>query len=78
MKYRIRYNQTAGQPGRGSVDHKWRVFDETGKEWICKAVIINVHSWTEMDKNGHDWNVACISSRMEVDKIHSIITLDKI
>jgi hypothetical protein len=78
MKYRIRYNQTAGQPGRGSVDHKWRVFDETGKEWICKAVIINVQSWTEMDKNGHDWNVACISSRMEVDKIHSIITLDKI
>jgi len=78
MKYRIRFNQTAGQPGRGYVDHKWRVFDENNKEWICKTVNINVRSWTEMDKNGHDWNVACISSRMEVDKIHSIITLDKI
>jgi hypothetical protein len=78
MKYRIRFNQTAGQPGRGSVDHKWRVFDQTGKEWICKAVNIKGESWTEIDPNGHDWNIACVSLSMKIDKISSTIMLDKI
>jgi hypothetical protein len=76
--YRIRYNQTAGQPGRGSVDHKWRVFDQDGKEWICKSVQINVRSWTDVDRNGHDYNIVCWAGSMEIDKINSIITLDKI
>jgi hypothetical protein len=56
MKYRIRYNKTAGQTGRGSVDHKWRVFDENNKEIICKGVKIQSVAWTEMDPNGVDWN----------------------
>jgi hypothetical protein len=59
MKYRIRYNKNAGEPGRGTVDHKWRVFDETNKEYICKIVVIRPSSWTEIDPNNHDWNIAC-------------------
>jgi hypothetical protein len=55
-KFRIRYNKTAGQPGRGTVDHKWRVFDETGKEWLCKNVRIQTVAWTAIDDNGVDWN----------------------
>ena len=54
MRYRIRYNKTAGQPGRGTIDHKWRVFDETGKEWLCKAVRLQAAAWTEIDPNGVD------------------------
>jgi hypothetical protein len=77
MKYRIRYNQTAGQPGRGSVDHKWRVFDETGKEFLCKAVVINTRSWTEIDPNGHDWNLVC-DAEMQIDRKKSTIFLDRI
>jgi len=56
MKFKIRFNKTAGQPGRGTVDHKWRVFDETGKEWLCKNVRIQTVAWTAIDDNGVDWN----------------------
>lgn len=77
MKYRIRFNQTAGQPGRGSVDHKWRVFDENNKEWICKGVFIDANSRTEIDPNGHDWNIVC-EATMHINKDTSMITLDRI
>jgi hypothetical protein len=72
MKFRIRYNQSAGQPGRGSIDHKWRIFDENDKEYICKEVIIHCSSWTEKDPNGNNWNMVCIG-RMEIDKEISTI-----
>ena len=26
-KYHIRFNKSRGQPGRGSMDHVWRVFE---------------------------------------------------
>ena len=73
MKYRIRYNKAAGTKMMGTVDHKWRVFDEN-KQYICKNVIIHCSSWTEQDPNGHDWNIACIG-RMEIDKENSIISI---
>jgi len=57
MKYRIRYNKNAGQAGRGTLDHKWRVFDENGKEYLCKRVVIEVMCWTKVDPNGVDWNI---------------------
>lgn len=41
--FQIRYNQTRGQPGRGTVDHVWRVFED-GKEYLTKNVEINVPS----------------------------------
>ena len=74
MKYRIRYNKTAGQEGRGTVDHKWRVFDETGKEWVCKAVRIQTIAYTEIDPNGVDWNM-CAEGKMIVEKTTSSIVI---
>lgn len=56
MKYAIRFNKTRGQPGRGSVDHVWRVFED-GKEYLFKNVQINVPSHSEQD--GGDWNIVC-------------------
>jgi hypothetical protein len=35
------------------------VFDENNKEYICKIVVIRPSSWTEIDPNNHDWNIAC-------------------
>ena len=55
-KYLIRFNKSRGQPGRGSMEHVWRVF-ENGREFITKNVQINVPSWSEPD--GPDWNIAC-------------------
>lgn len=55
-KYLIRFNKTRGQPGRGSEDHVWRVF-ENGRELLVKHVRIQVPSWSEAD--GPDWNIAC-------------------
>jgi len=55
-EYVIRYNQTRGQPGRGTVDHVWRVFED-GKEYLTKNVEINVPCRGE--KTGNDWSVVC-------------------
>lgn len=55
-KYLIRFNKTRGQPGRGSMDHVWRVF-ENDTEYLAKHVKINVPSYSETD--GKDWNIAC-------------------
>jgi len=65
-KYRIRFNKTRGQDGRGTIDHVWRVFDGD-KEYLVKQFIINVSSKSEIDLNGIDWNVVC----------YGILTLDR-
>jgi hypothetical protein len=54
--FHIRYNQTRGKPGRGTVDHVWRVFED-GKEYLVKNVIINVPSYGA--KTGQDWSMCC-------------------
>ena len=54
--YLIRFNKNRGQPGRGSEEHVWRVF-ENGKETLAKHVRIQVPSWSEA--SGPDWNIAC-------------------
>jgi hypothetical protein len=74
VKYRIRYNKSAGQEGRGTIDHKWRVFDETGKEWLCKSVVMKSLVRSEVDANGHDWNMTCMGT-MKIDKDTSTITI---
>lgn len=53
----IRFNKTRGQPGRGTADHVWRVFED-GKEYLVKHVKINVPSQSEVSP-GPDWNIAC-------------------
>ena len=57
-KYRIRFNKSRGQEGRGTVDHVWRVFDGN-KEYLVKHFKLNVPSQSEIEANGTDWNVVC-------------------
>lgn len=56
-KYLIRFNKSRGQPGRGSEEHAWRIF-ENGKEHLVRHVSIQTLSWSETD--GVDWNIACV------------------
>ena len=71
MKYAIRFNKTRGQPGRGSLDHVWRVFED-GKEYLFKHVKINVPSYSE--RAGEDWNIVC-QGVMVIDRSTSTATI---
>ena len=62
-KYHIRFNKSRGQPGRGSEEHVWRVF-ENGIEHLAKDIMVNVPSWGEAD--GPDWNIACKGYMLKV------------
>lgn len=55
-QFQIRYNQTRGQPGRGTMDHVWRVFED-GKEYLTKNVEINVPC--RGLKTGADYSMVC-------------------
>jgi hypothetical protein len=57
-KYSIRFNQTRGQPGCGTPDHVWRVF-ENSKEYLFKHFVLNVPSTSERDSISENWNVTC-------------------
>lgn len=63
-KYLVRYNKSRGQPGRGTIDHVWRVF-ENDQEYLFKHVKINVPCWDETD--GNDWSLAC-HGHMVIDR----------
>ena len=67
MKYLIRYNKTKGQPGRGTMEHVWRVFegDNAEKEYLFKHFVLNVRSASE--RTGEDWNISC----------HGVLVIDK-
>ena len=68
-KYLIRFNKSRGQPGRGTLEHVWRVF-EGNKEYLVKHFKIEapVHDEISGDGNGHDdWNMCC----------HGYLTLDR-
>jgi len=58
MKYLIRFNKSRGQPGRGTMDHVWRVF-ENDKEYLVKHLDIAVPVKSEKDSNGVDYNIVC-------------------
>jgi len=58
MIYRIRFNKTRGQEGRGTMDHVWRVF-EGKKEYLVKHLDITVPVKSEKDSNGADYNIVC-------------------
>lgn len=64
--YRIRFNKTRGQEGRGSRDHVWRVF-EGDKEYLFKHLQINVPLVDEKEPNSEDWNIAC-DGILSIDK----------
>jgi hypothetical protein len=65
-KYRIRFNKSRGQEGRGTYDHVWRVF-ENDKEYLVKNFKLNVTSESEKEINSEDWNVIC----------YGVMTLDR-
>jgi hypothetical protein len=67
----IRFNKTRGEPGRGSPDHVWRVFDGP-KEYLTKNVRINVPSWGE--RTGEDWSICC-NGVISIDRNSSTITI---
>ena len=64
-KYLIRFNKSRGQPGRGTMDHVWRVF-ENDKEYLFKHFKLEVPAESEMSA-GPDWNIAC----------HGYMTIDR-
>jgi len=72
-KYRIRFNKTRGTPGRGSVDHVWRVFEDS-KEYLVKNVTINVPSFGE--REGDDWNIVCYGI-LDIDRVNSVAIINK-
>lgn len=74
MKYRVRFNKSRGQPGRGTPEHVWRVFDETGKEWLCKHVQLLAPSRSEREANSEDWNMVC-EGNMLIDRDTSTIKI---
>lgn len=74
-KYRIRFNKTRGQEGRGSVDHVWRVF-ENDKEFLFKNFQINVPSQSGKEANSDDWNVVCYGL-MTIDRETSTAIINK-
>jgi len=66
-KYRIRFNKRRGQPGRGTADHVWRVFEGNHKEYLFKNLDISVPVKSEKDINGDDYNIFCYGV-LQIDK----------
>jgi len=69
--YHIRYNQSRGQPNRGTFDHVWRVF-ENEKEFLCKNIKIEVPSYGA--QTGQDFSICC-EGKMFIDKETSTIII---
>ena len=69
----VRFNKSRGQPGRGTLDHVWRIFDGP-KEYIVKNVRINVPSWGE--KTGEDWSICC-EGKLIIDKETSTVIIEE-
>ena len=68
-QYAIRFNKTRGEPGRGTIDHAWRVF-ENGKEFLFKNLDIQVPVKSAKDKNNQDYNIVC-EGIMTIDRATS-------
>lgn len=64
--YKIRFNKTRGQIGRGTIDHVWRVF-ENEKEFLFKNLDIAVPVKSKKDENGVDYNIVCYGY-LEIDR----------
>ena len=75
MKYRIRFNKTRGQEGRGSIDHVWRVF-ESDKEYLFKNLDIRVPVKSEKELTSEDWNIVC-EGKLSIDRETSTAIIDK-
>lgn len=74
-KYRIRFNKSRGQPGRGTIDHVWRVF-EGSKEYLFKHINITVPVRSEKEELSEDWNIVCMGY-LTIDKENSIANISE-
>ena len=72
-KYRIRFNKSRGQPGRGTADHVWRVF-EGDKEYLFKHLNITVPVKSEKEEQSEDWNIVC-NGYLTIDRQNSIANI---
>ena len=63
-KYLIRFNKSRGQPGRGTEEHTWRVF-ENGKEYLFKH--LNITAPVTDEQTGEDFNICCYG-HLTIDK----------
>ena len=64
VHYLIRYNKSRGMPGRGTMQHVWRLF-EGDKEYLVKHLSIQVPCH---DEQAHgEWNIAC-DGTLELDR----------
>ena len=74
MRFRIRFNKSRGQPGRGTVDHVWRVFAGE-KEYLAKQIVLKTICHSEKEEKSEDWNIVC-EGDMTIDRETSTITID--
>ena len=65
-KYRIRFNKSRGSPGRGTMDHVWRVF-EGEREYLFKQLDIHVPVKSEKEADGEDYNIVCFGV-LDIDR----------
>lgn len=72
-KYRIRFNKTRGQAGRGTMEHVWRVF-EGDKEFLFKHIDIRVPVRSEKEAGSEDWNIVCVGY-LHIDRETSTATV---
>lgn len=72
----IRFNKSRGQPGRGSLEHVWRVFVD-GQEYLFKNIKINVPSNSEKEFASEDWNIVC-TGVLVIDRETSTAIIEKI
>lgn len=73
MKIRIRFNKSRGQPGRGTMEHVWRVF-AGDTEYLAKHVVINVPCRSEKECCSEDWNMVC-DGQLQIDRQTATITV---
>jgi hypothetical protein len=46
---------------------------ENGREILARHVRITVPSWTELDENGVDWNIACKGEMLFYDDTDTVV-----
>ncbi len=55
--------------------HVWRVFED-GREILAKHVRIETRSWTELDANGQDYNIACRGRMMFFEDTDTVVIVE--